>query len=84
MRIWGCWFEHWRHLVTSWEEGVHGEVGEPVQLLEALVDSNLGCEMGVGELVHLHISQLSQLTKDISVLPYWIQFEEMYLIKDII
>ena len=44
------------HLVASWEEWVHGEVCEPVQLLEALVDPDLRCEMGVRELVHLQSS----------------------------
>ncbi len=31
---------------------MHGEVGEPVEVLQAGVDPNLGGEVGVRELVH--------------------------------
>ncbi len=39
-------------LVAAGEEGVHGEVGEPVEVLQAGVDPNLGGEVRVRELVH--------------------------------
>jgi hypothetical protein len=39
-------------LVAAGEEGVHGEVGEPVEVLQAGVDPNLGGEVSVRELVH--------------------------------
>ncbi len=39
-------------LVAAGEEGVHGEVGEPVEVLQAGVDPNLGGEVRMRELVH--------------------------------
>ena len=51
------------HLIASWEERVHGEVCEPVKLLEALVDSYLRCEMRVRELVHLYIANTNTIVK---------------------
>jgi hypothetical protein len=40
------------YLVAAGEEGVHGEVGEPVEVLQAGVDPNLGGEVRMRELVH--------------------------------
>ena len=38
-------------LVTPRKERVHREVGEPVKVLKTSVDTDLGCEVGMGELV---------------------------------
>ena len=44
-------------LVAAREEGVHGEVGEPVQVLQTGVDPDFGGEVRVRELIHCSTHQ---------------------------